>query len=362
MKQMDMTVGADTSALAERLALSLHQAADMGALWRELKRLATVLLPCHSISIYRDYLSAGNKVRLLHHAFVDTRLQPWELRQKVTPTRQFLQEHAGIRLFQLTQMVPDDRALKASDYYKQVIIPEGWGTLACLVFWRSDEPAFMIVLRTPPDVKRLSAETVDLLYKLHPQLEVALQRVESVERDHAVWSALKPLVYALPFGAAVFEPGGRCLFQNVEFSRLLNLWCGLPADLVCDDPHLPTLLREGFDAACAEASPAMVSGPHGLSAVISVLGSQISRLTVLVRLKQAVVMEEIGSSQPCLLLTPTERVIAQGVARGEDNKAIAVRLGRSLSTVKTHLTAIFRKLNCATRAQLIVMMQTRDKG
>jgi DNA-binding NarL/FixJ family response regulator len=51
-------------------------------------------------------------------------------------------------------------------------------------------------------------------------------------------------------------------------------------------------------------------------------------------------------------LTPRERQVAAGVARGESNREIAFRLGLSEATVKEHLTAIFGRLGLANRAEL----------
>ena len=51
-------------------------------------------------------------------------------------------------------------------------------------------------------------------------------------------------------------------------------------------------------------------------------------------------------------LTPRERQVAAGVARGESNREIADRLSLSEATVKDHLTAIYARLGLANRAEL----------
>jgi two-component system, NarL family, nitrate/nitrite response regulator NarL len=55
---------------------------------------------------------------------------------------------------------------------------------------------------------------------------------------------------------------------------------------------------------------------------------------------------EIGAG-----LTPREIKVLALVTRGDSNKKIARELGIAEGTVKTHLTAIFRKLNVHTRTQ-----------
>ncbi len=53
-------------------------------------------------------------------------------------------------------------------------------------------------------------------------------------------------------------------------------------------------------------------------------------------------------------LTERELEVLEGVVRGERNKEIAVRLGLSEPTVKTHLTSIFGKLAVESRAAAAV--------
>lgn len=58
-------------------------------------------------------------------------------------------------------------------------------------------------------------------------------------------------------------------------------------------------------------------------------------------------------------LTGTQARILDGIRRGLMNKQIAYELGLSEHTIKYHLTGIFRKMGCQTRAQLVAL--TRDR-
>ena len=53
------------------------------------------------------------------------------------------------------------------------------------------------------------------------------------------------------------------------------------------------------------------------------------------------------------ILTPREQEILTLLAEGLVNKEIAVRLGISEHTVKTHLAAIYEKLEAANRAEAV---------
>ena len=56
-------------------------------------------------------------------------------------------------------------------------------------------------------------------------------------------------------------------------------------------------------------------------------------------------------------LTPTERQVAEFVARGHTNREVADALFMSLKTVEVNLTRIYRKLDVRSRAEMIVKMQ-----
>jgi DNA-binding NarL/FixJ family response regulator len=58
-------------------------------------------------------------------------------------------------------------------------------------------------------------------------------------------------------------------------------------------------------------------------------------------------------------LTGRQVAVLELVAAGKANKQIAYELGISEITVKTHVTAILRKLRCTSRSQAIVMFQKR---
>jgi DNA-binding CsgD family transcriptional regulator len=51
-------------------------------------------------------------------------------------------------------------------------------------------------------------------------------------------------------------------------------------------------------------------------------------------------------------LTPQERKIAQGILQDKSNKEIATELFISLSTVKTHINNLYKKLGVSTREEI----------
>lgn len=68
----------------------------------------------------------------------------------------------------------------------------------------------------------------------------------------------------------------------------------------------------------------------------------------------------VVQSQAFPQLTDREREVLDLIAAGQNNQAIARKLGLSLKTVRNHVSNIFAKLQVADRAQAIV--QARQAG
>jgi DNA-binding NarL/FixJ family response regulator len=64
------------------------------------------------------------------------------------------------------------------------------------------------------------------------------------------------------------------------------------------------------------------------------------------------VQQASGQRDSPFRLTPREIEIVDGIAAGDSNREIAVRLGISLQTVKHHLTNVFDKTGTSTRLEL----------
>jgi DNA-binding NarL/FixJ family response regulator len=60
-------------------------------------------------------------------------------------------------------------------------------------------------------------------------------------------------------------------------------------------------------------------------------------------------------------LTPRERQVLGGVARGLTNRQIAQELGISAATVKDHLSSVLGKLGVANRTQAAIAAHRLDE-
>jgi len=88
-------------------------------------------------------------------------------------------------------------------------------------------------------------------------------------------------------------------------------------------------------------------------------------------LKGAVARQSFSENQQALdnkifakisILTQREIEIVEHVYKGEDNVSIAEQLNISCSTVKAHVSAIFRKLNVPDRFKLVVFLKDLQVG
>ncbi|WP_461247509.1 response regulator transcription factor, partial [Treponema sp. R6D11] len=65
-------------------------------------------------------------------------------------------------------------------------------------------------------------------------------------------------------------------------------------------------------------------------------------------------LDNHGKKGNCVFLSPVERCIISGIARGISNTEIARLINYSPGTVKNMVTAIKRKINLKTRAEIAV--------
>ncbi len=99
----------------------------------------------------------------------------------------------------------------------------------------------------------------------------------------------------------------------------------------------------------------LLSAINSAAEGVPLVASSITQKLVSVLRTQGGLPAAGGKGEETLLsLTERESDVLRLVAKGYSNKAVARELGITLSTVKTHLRHIFRKLDVEDRAQLII--------
>ena len=202
---------------------------------------------------------------------------------------------------------------------------------------------------------------------------------------------LEAIGHAMPQGVMILDGDLRIVFSNAEASQVVALWLGGPEGAARYKPSAWLAVPPEIAQACTDlwneriawqVRPPRGRGAHGarrrevrhpqrpsLCAVVSLYRSSfdptVIRFCVLLHEEASGAAPEWRANVTLrrwhghALLTPAERRVAALVAEGYSNRDIAGELGRSTTTIKCQLGAIFRKLQVATRTQLAVMFRDR---
>jgi DNA-binding CsgD family transcriptional regulator len=251
----------------EALLLRLHASIDIHGFWGALLSMLEGFLAhdaCVAYLDYLDYATTWDASRILTTPNARRSREWLERRREVNMMPAFALSNPGIKLYRLSEVVPDRRRLRESEFFRRYMAAEGWYYSACALFWRADRLASEITIRRTAEQGEFTGQEMAFLHRLHPHLETTLQRLSAVQRRAS------------------------------------------------STVSLPDSARRH------ETVPAL---PRGL--------------------------------------TVAERELVQFVRIGFSNKEIAARLDKSVRTVKTQLTSVYKKCGVRSRSRLLAMMMPR---
>lgn len=251
----------------EALLLRLHASIDIREFWGALLSMLDAFLPHDACVAYLDYVNyatSWDASRILTTPNARRSRQWLERRREVNAMPAFALSNPGIKLYRLSEVVPDRRRLRESEFFRRYMAAEGWYYSACALFWRADRLASEIAIRRTAEQGEFTVREMAFLHRLHPHLETTLRRLSEVRR------------------------------------------------------------RSGSAASRADAAP-----------------------------KHDTISALPGA------LTAAERELVQFVRIGFSNKEIAARLDKSVRTVKTQLTSVYKKCGVRSRSRLLAMMMPR---
>jgi DNA-binding NarL/FixJ family response regulator len=248
----------------EALLLRLHASIDIHAFWTALLSILDALLPhdaCVAYLDYVDYAATWDAARILATPNANRSREWLQRRREVNMMPAFALANPGLKMYRLSEVVPDRCQLRASEFFRRYMAAEGWHYCACSLFWRTGKLASEIAIRRTAQQGDFTSGEMAILQRLHPHLETTLQRLSAVQR------------------------------------------------------------RAGSTAPSRDAA-----SRH--DAIQALLGG----------------------------LTGAERELVQFVRIGFSNKEIAARLDKSVRTVKTQLTSVYKKCGVRSRSRLLAMM------
>lgn len=249
----------------EALLLRLHASIDIHHFWSALLSILDEYMPHDACVAYLDYVDFArtwDASRILSTPNAHRSREWLQQRRDVNMMPAFALSNPGIKLYRLSEVMPDARRLRESEFFRRYMAAEGWHYSVSSLFWDAGRLASEIVIRRTAMQGDFTAREMALMQRLHPHLHTTLQRLSAVQRRATGTS---------------------------------------PSEISKDD-------------------------------------------TI-----QALPQE----------LTSAERQLVQFVRIGFSNKEIAVRLDKSVRTVKTQLTSVYKKCGVRSRSRLLAMMMPR---
>jgi DNA-binding CsgD family transcriptional regulator len=253
----------------EALLLRLHASIDIHEFWSALLSMLDEFVPHDACVAYLDYVDFARTCdasRILATPNAHRSREWLQRRREVNMMPAFALSNPGIKLYRLSEVVPDPHRLRESEFFRRYMAAEGWYYSASSLFWDADRLASEIAIRRTAEQGDFTTREMALLQRLHPHLATTLQRLSAVERRASSSGVVLPAE----------EPTKHDAIQS------------LPGELTVAERELVHFVRIGFS-----------------------------------------------------------------------NKEIAARLDKSVRTVKTQLTSVYKKCGVRSRSRLLAMMMPR---
>lgn len=328
----------------------------MEALWQACVALLTSHLPCHSCTLMYE-ISGYQPQRSLHYLGNSEGLANPPL-LSLDVAAPYLARNPSIDWYTYSQIRLHDRQARQR-LLAQKPAP-GWREFIHLAFWQDEQLLAIISIRMRHGHEQLGPEQQQFLSRLHPLVLAGVQRIHRLQQQtrtlyHSLLgSPLQP--------NALLDARLDIVSISTQARQLLADWCGRPVS----GQHFPEPLqaalatwleRQQPTAALLLASPLAGQPPLQVEAEQLVLCPQRHPL-LLLQLKSA----GTTSAAPCMLwqrLSPGETRVARQVLKGLRNEEIAALLQRSVKTIESQVSAIYRKLDVRNRVQLVALLGNR---
>jgi DNA-binding CsgD family transcriptional regulator len=349
--------------------LSLHAALNFEALWKAIQRVLNASVPESVIGL------------TLQHNPVFPLIAKWT--QPIgdgffnaKPIQNYLRAHPRGRFVRMSDVFPDQRSLRKSDFYRKYMAAPACEYAVGLLFWRGRLLMAVIVIMRTAKQGDLTERQLDLLRAFYPQFQTAIRRLRSLEHEHAARMAFEEFLGRLPLPTILLQWNLKTVYLNKAAREFCELWKVGPekARVLKASASIPSEILEQ----CRVLKKRWESSSHGheLSAMDR---SEVIRSREWPQLRATVSLRQPGSTGlarpqffieceeltgargravplPHLTrLTRREQQVALLVCEGQSNQEIADQVALSLAMVKKHLHAIFRKLEVTSRSRLMAL-------
>jgi DNA-binding CsgD family transcriptional regulator len=347
--------------------VELQSALDLETFWQACLKLVTARLPHRSCSLMFNIVDF-EPTQARHHV-ARPKNPDYVPATSLTISGPFLARHPQIKLYTYSQIVSED---PDADRRRLAQEPDPeWNEFIHLAFWGDRGPEAVFSVHRPPDHSHVTREERDFLEQLHPMIEAGLRRLRQLENERTRRAVYEQFLHDVPMSVMFVDGDGELLFETPEAERQCARWNrALKRDVEAQVHHLPEATGSLYDAATAGSPPApgkagsaKVQHPSLQNLAVKIdrswhfPGLQLRPCYVITFLDAAAAEQSAAPSQAALLvlqqLSPSERRVAQLVARGLRNEEIAEHLSRSRRTIEFQLNSIYRKLGIGCRTQLV---------
>ncbi len=373
--------------LLRRAVVDMEVAASVPELWKALRQFLDVAIPNHhSATLFLDAKEQNPGALTLHSHPSPRPAEWWKARAKLSPTHAWLDAHPGVKLYSLDDIIPNHVELKHSDFYRHVLMPEGWDKLLGLTLWDKGERKSILCLRRGMNQAPFTAADKALLLDLHPVLDRNLRRLEKHEEEVIARNSLQQFINLLPQGILLVNARHELVFANHEAFEACAAWNhGAKAARQLNNRAIfavPPAFLETYHELMQRHYTAALADPHGhppperrrlvhpdmphLQADLSLFSLDDPLLSRPYLFAQLINREMLNATVPAAMsrqltvlsrLTQREREVALLVRDGLTNEEIAARLHKGVGTVKNQLLSIFAKLEINSRAKLISLLR-----
>ena len=367
---------------AEKALVGLQAAMNAEAAIKATFRLLKSVVPCDFVNVCLRNVRKDE--RQIPYHLIDSRGREFdpallEVFFRAHPGMPVLMANPGIHFINTREILPPDKILRKSRFYREMMQVIGFRHAVGMFFW--DDPpaapeAIFSILRAEHRPDFGDAE-VALFDRLYPHIEAMLRRVRAIEQERTLHREMRSLARQSNRSACVLDWNLKatdasraaresCARWNLgAANRYLKASFQLPpvvrdACLQLKNEWLASLRRhpvQGKAATCVLFHP----DDPDLRVVVSLHrpdGSPTGMPSFLVEFAGRRNSKTISRADRRALLatlTSRERELMGWICEGRSNQEIAALTGRAVGTVKNALHKLFQKWQVHSRGMLVAL-------
>lgn len=157
----------------EAMVLRLHSVIDVAGLWSAVQVVLNELVPNDACILHLN-----RKILATANAQTFYKWMAHRPERHLIPTA--ILANPETKVCQLSDVVFDPRQLFHSEFFLRHMAPQGWHHIACSLFWKDHQLTAEIAITRTAKQGPFTDLEVALLERLHPHIEVTLQRLTAL--------------------------------------------------------------------------------------------------------------------------------------------------------------------------------------